>query len=54
MRSGVAEHLVAARPGAALLKATLLGQRTRRLEPLDQLVPYLLELGQVGDVPLGA
>ena len=53
MGGGIVDHLVEVGPGAPLLDPALLGQRPCSLEPLDQLIAYLLQLGEVGDVALG-
>jgi hypothetical protein len=51
---GVGRHLLEPRAGAALTLAASLRRRPRSVEPLDQVVADLLELGHVRDVALRA
>jgi hypothetical protein len=54
VRAGIGRHLLEPRAGARLAVCAASRSRASAVEPLDQVVADLLQLGHVGDVALGA
>jgi hypothetical protein len=52
--SGIGSHLLESRARATLAIGPACGGRTGAVQALDEVIPDLLQLGHVGDVPRGA